>query len=72
MNLILNIFCKLKNKKHFHRTAHENEVSGYHNKNGIYGRLINRALNKSDLIFTQNKSHQEYIKKELSKRVILF
>lgn len=71
LNYLVNRFCYFKKKKHFHRTAHENEVSGYHNKRGFSGRFVMYFIKHADLVFTQNKSHQKLLKNNYHKDSIV-
>jgi len=58
---LVSLFCKLNNKKHIHRTAHENEVNLSYNKEGILGKIFIKGLLGSDLVVTQNETHKELL-----------
>jgi len=59
---LVSLFCKLNNKKHIHRTAHENEVNLSYSKKGIVGKIFIAGLEHSDVVLTQNKTHKRLLK----------
>lgn len=60
---LVSLFCKLNNKKHIHRTAHENEVNLSYYKEGILGKIFIKGLVGSDLVVTQNEMHKKSLGK---------
>jgi glycosyltransferase involved in cell wall biosynthesis len=59
---LVSLFCKLNNKKHIHRTAHEEEVNFTYSRKGILGKIFTKGLIYSDLVITQNQNHQKLLK----------
>lgn len=60
---LVSLFCKLNNKKHIHRTAHESEVNLSYHKKGILGKIFIKGLLGSDLVVTQNETHKKLLEK---------
>ena len=60
---LVSLFCKLNNKKHIHRTAHESEVNLSYYKEGIRGKIFIKGLLGSDLVVTQNETHRKLLAK---------
>lgn len=60
---IVSLFCKRKNKKHIHRTAHIMDVDkSFIKSNGILGNIYRYGLEKSDLIITQCNDYKKLLK----------
>lgn len=59
---LVSLFCKLNNKKHIHRTAHETEVNLAYSKKGILGKIFIKGLESSDLVITQNENHKKLLR----------
>lgn len=55
---IVSLFCKIKGRKHVHRTVHERECDGsLIQENKIKGMINNFGLRLTDLIFVQCRDH---------------
>ena len=55
---LISLFCKLKRKKHIHRTNHERQMKESRFRNEPFKGVINHlGMRKTDLIFTQCKDH---------------
>ncbi len=70
--LLASFFCKIKNKKHIHRTAHEEEVGLIDSKKNWLSKMFFESLKKANEVIVQNKSHQRKIKKNynINSRVV--
>lgn len=59
---LISLYCKLKRKKHVHRTNHERQMKKSRFRNELVKGLINHlGMRKTDLIFTQCKDHAEML-----------
>ena len=59
---LVSFFCKLNDKRHLHRTAHESEVNLSYSNKGILGKIFIKGLESSDLIIVQNESHRKLLR----------
>lgn len=60
---LVSVFCKIKGRKHIHRTVHERECDGSMiEENRFKGFMNYIGLRLTDLIFVQSKDHEEMLR----------
>jgi glycosyltransferase involved in cell wall biosynthesis len=61
---VVSLFCRLNNKKHIHRTAHENEVKKFlFYKADLYDWFQKYGIENADEVIVQNEQHKEALQK---------
>jgi glycosyltransferase involved in cell wall biosynthesis len=61
--LLVSLFCRLRGRKHAHRTAHEREAGALHSAPGLGPWLYRRGFRMTDLILTQNEDHRAMLRR---------